>query len=62
MWSLLVSNTLLLACSRTDWSALTTEQSTYFYCGNYGFIAEQEEVSVNELLSRRVIERFQTMG
>jgi hypothetical protein len=62
LWSLLASNAVLLVCSRTDWSALMTGQATYFYCGNFGFIAEQEEVLANDLLSRRGIERFQLMG
>jgi len=62
MWSLLASNAVLLVCSGTDWSALLTGQATRFYCGNFGFIAEQEEVCANELLSRRGIERFQIMG
>jgi len=62
LWSLLVSNAALLVCSRTDWSALWTGQATCFYCGNFGFIAEQEEVSENELLSRQGIERFHIMG
>ena len=62
LWSLLASNVVLLGCSGTDWSALLTGQATRFYCGNFGFIAEQEEVCANELLSRRGIERFQIMG
>ena len=36
--------------------------SNMFYCANFGFIAEQEEVSENELISRQGIERFQLMG
>jgi hypothetical protein len=60
--SLLVSNGVLLACSRTDWIALLTGEAACFYCGNFGFIAEQDDVSANELLSRRGIERFQIMG
>ena len=62
LWSLLASNAVFLVCSGTDWSALLTGQATIFYCGNFGFIAEQEEVCANELLSRRGIERFQIMG
>jgi len=37
--SLLVSNALMLVCSRTDWAALITGQADCFYCGNFGFIA-----------------------
>ena len=36
--------------------------SNMFYCASFGFIAEQEEVSENELISRQGIERFQIMG
>jgi hypothetical protein len=36
--------------------------SNMSYCANFGFIAEQEEVSGNELISRQGIERFQLMG
>ena len=60
--SLLVSNVLLLVCSRTDWTALLTGQSDCFYCGNFGFIAEREPIPANELLSQQGIERFLTMG
>jgi len=62
LWSFLVSNAVLLIFSRTDWSSLWTGQATYFYCGNFGFIAEQEDIRDNELLSRQGIERFQIMG
>ena len=36
--SLLASNGMLLACSRTDWAALLTGHADCFYCGNFGFI------------------------
>jgi len=39
-----------------DWA------SNMLYFGNFRFIAEQEEVSENELISRQEIERFQIMG
>ncbi|MEI6110304.1 MAG: hypothetical protein WCP63_01340 [Cyanobium sp. ELA712] len=39
-----------------DWA------SNMLYFGNFRFIAEQEEVSEDELISRQGIERFQIMG
>ena len=39
-----------------------TGQATCFYGGIFGFIAEQEEVSENELISRQGIEWFRIMG
>jgi hypothetical protein len=60
--SLLVSNALMLVCSRTDWAALITGQADCFYCGNFGFIAERDHIPANELLSQQGIERFLTMG
>jgi hypothetical protein len=60
--SVLASNGMLLACSRTDWAALLTGRADCFYCGNFGFIAERDTISANELLSQRGLERFRTMG
>lgn len=60
--SLLASNAMLLVCSRTDWAALLTGHADCFYCGNFGFIAERDPISTNELLSQQGIERFMTMG
>ena len=60
--SLLVSNGVLLVCSRTDWAALLSGHAGCFHCGNFGFIAERDTISANELLSPQGIKRFQTMG
>ncbi len=58
----IVANLLIAISSLSDIDALVTGVADYFYCGNFGLIAQRKPDDGNELLPARMVKIAQTMG
>ncbi len=60
--TLITANLLLLISSRSDMAAMITGEADRFYCGNFGFIGWQQQISKSELFPKNLLDISQTMG
>ncbi len=62
MNAVLSANLLLILSSLSDLTAIVTGEAHCFNCGNFGFLGKRLPSDGNDLLPRRVVEIFKTMG
>jgi hypothetical protein len=57
-----LANAIILVCSVSDVVAIVSGHADYFYCGNFGFIAQKTDPQLQGLIPQSWLELFKTMG
>lgn len=57
-----IANVIILVCSISDAVAIVSGRADYFYCGNFGLIAQKTDPQLEGLIPQRWLELFKTMG
>ena len=57
-----IANAIILVCSVSDVVAIVSGRADYFYCGNFGFIAQKTDPQLQGLIPQSWLELFKTMG
>ncbi|MGL5034497.1 MAG: hypothetical protein ACRC6M_11925, partial [Microcystaceae cyanobacterium] len=62
MLAFMAANALAAISSCSDVVAITTGQADFFYCGNFGFIAQKTHPVMGRLIDQSWLDLFKTMG